>query len=86
MPPEYLNNATTTIPRMVKVKTYTVLLEQDSDGWIIAKVPAIPGCATQGKTVEQALSRVKEAITLCLETEKIKPSQNKFIGVQQVEV
>jgi predicted RNase H-like HicB family nuclease len=71
---------------MTKVNTYTVLLERDSDGWIIAKVPAIPGCATQGKTVEQALERIKEAITLCVETEKRKPSSNKFIGVQQIEV
>jgi len=71
---------------MAKINTYTVLLERDADGWIVAKVPAIPGCATQGKTVEQALARAKEAITLCIETEKRKIPTNTFIGVQQIQV
>ncbi|MDO5840306.1 type II toxin-antitoxin system HicB family antitoxin [Methanosarcina mazei] len=34
---------------------YTVLIGQDEDGIYIAKVPDIPGCYTQGKTVEQAM-------------------------------
>jgi predicted RNase H-like HicB family nuclease len=47
--------------------SYTVLIEQDEDGIYIAKVPDIPGCFTQGKSVEQAMERVKEAIQVCLE-------------------
>jgi hypothetical protein len=31
---------------------YTVLIEQDEDGIYIAKVPDIPGCYTEGKTIE----------------------------------
>lgn len=53
----------------------------------IAKVPDIPGCYTQGKTVEQAMERIREAIQVCLEAEEeeeILPL--KFIGVQQLEV
>jgi len=69
---------------MPKVNKYTVLLERDSDGWIVAKAPDIPGCYTQGKTAAQAMERIKEAISVCLESEKIKP--NEFIGIQQVEV
>jgi len=45
---------------------YTVLIEQDEDGIYIAKVPDIPGCYKQGKNVEQAMERVKEAIQVCL--------------------
>jgi predicted RNase H-like HicB family nuclease len=73
---------------MAKVMKYTVLLERDSDGWIVAKVPAIPGCYTQGKDVPQVLERIKEAIALCLESEKTEKRifPNEFIGVQQVEV
>lgn len=69
-----------------KIYNFTVLIEQDEDGWYVAKVPDIQGCATQGKTVEQALERVKEAIHACLEAEKESPQQLKFIGVQQIEV
>ncbi len=76
---------------MVRMKhnslNFTVLIEQDEDGMYIVKVPDIPGCYTQGKTVEQAMERIKEAIQVCLEAEEeeeILPL--KFIGVQQLEV
>jgi len=67
-------------------KTYTVLIEQDEDGWYVAKVPDIPGCATQGKTVEEAINRVKEAIQVCIEDAQDTPIPLKFIGVQQVDI
>ncbi|MFH1896619.1 MAG: type II toxin-antitoxin system HicB family antitoxin [bacterium] len=34
----------------------------------MASVPALPGCHTQGKTISEALVRLKEAAELCLET------------------
>ena len=34
----------------------------------VADVPELPGCMSQGKTIEQTLKNVKEAILLCLET------------------
>ena len=52
-----------------KSLNYTVLIEQDEDGVYIAKVPDISGCYTQGKTVEQAMEPVREAIQVCLEAE-----------------
>ena len=52
-----------------KSSGFTVLIEQDEDGIDIAKVPDISGCYTQGKTVEQAIERVEEAIQVCLEAE-----------------
>ena len=67
-------------------KTYTVLIEQGEDGWFVVKVPDIQGCATQGKTVEEALERVKEAIKVCLEADDEPKETLKFVGIQQVEV
>ena len=63
-----------------------VLIEQDEDGIYVAMVPDIIGCYTQGKTVEKAMERIKEAIQVCLEAydEDILPL--KFIGIQQLEV
>ncbi len=52
-----------------KSSGFTVLVEQDEDGMYIATVPDISGCYTQGKTAEQAMERVKEAIQVCLEAE-----------------
>lgn len=69
-----------------KVYNFTVVIEQDADGWFVAKVPDIQGCATQGRTKEQALERVKEAIQVCLEAEREAPAPLKFVDVQQVEI
>ena len=41
-----------------------VVLEKDEDGVIVATVPALPGCISQGKTERQALKNIKEAIAL----------------------
>ncbi len=67
-------------------KTFTVLIEQDEGGIYVVKVPEIPGCYTQGKTVEQAMERIKEAIQVCVESEKEEFPQMKFIGIQQLEI
>jgi predicted RNase H-like HicB family nuclease len=45
-------------------KTYTVRYELDETGWWLAAVPAIPGCHTQARTLEQAETRIREALAL----------------------
>ena len=64
---------------------FTVLIEQDEDGYYIATVPSLKSCYTQAKTVEELFPRIKEVIELCLEEEE-EPTPLKFIGVQQIEV
>jgi predicted RNase H-like HicB family nuclease len=41
---------------------YHILIEQDEAGYFVASVPALPGCVTQGKTQEEAIQNVREAI------------------------
>ena len=65
---------------------FTVLIEQDEDGIFIAKVPEIAGCYTQGKTLQEVLERIKEAIEVCLESDKKDVNPLKFIGIQKVQV
>ena len=42
----------------------TVVFETDEDGWYIASVPNIPGCYTQGKTLEEAKQRIHEVVEM----------------------
>lgn len=49
-----------------KVMDFTVVIEQDEEGTYIAKVPDISGCYTQGKTRQQVLERVNEAMGACI--------------------
>ena len=39
-----------------------MLIEKDEDGVSVARVPALPGCISQGKTRKEALSNIKDAI------------------------
>lgn len=41
---------------------YTVVLEKDEDGIYVATVPALPGCISDGHTVEGAMANIREAI------------------------
>ena len=49
---------------MVIALKFKVLLEEDEDGWYVVTVPSLPGCISQGKTEEEALDNIKEAIEL----------------------
>lgn len=45
-----------------------VLLKQGENGYIVAEVPVLPGCVSQGKTRQEALRNIREAAELCLES------------------
>ncbi len=68
-----------------KIYNFTVIIEKDEDGYYVGSVPSLRGCHTQGKTIDELLRNIKEAIELCLEEEKEVPEE-EFIGIQQVQV
>jgi predicted RNase H-like HicB family nuclease len=50
-------------------RQFDVVVERDSEGYFAATVPALAGCHTQAKSLDELMSRIKEAIELCLEVE-----------------
>ena len=52
---------------MRKKHVFQVIVEQDEAGYFVAEVPALPGCLSQGKSRDEALANVKEAIEGWLE-------------------
>lgn len=60
-----------------------VIIEQDEAGYYVAEVPALPGCLSQGKTREEAISNIKEAIEGWLE---VMESKQSFDPSQLVEI
>jgi predicted RNase H-like HicB family nuclease len=46
---------------------FNITLDRDEDGVWIAECPSIPGCVSQGKTKQEAVESLKDAIALCLE-------------------
>ena len=41
---------------------FAITLEPDEDGFIVASCPALPGCHSQGRTKEEAIANITEAI------------------------
>lgn len=50
---------------------FDVVVRRDEDGYYVATVPDLPGCHTQSKSLDELMNRIKEAILLCLETERL---------------
>ncbi|MBC7461867.1 MAG: type II toxin-antitoxin system HicB family antitoxin [Thermoleophilia bacterium] len=48
--------------------TYSVVVEQDEDGWFVATCPSLNHVASQGETVQEALEHLKEAMEVYIET------------------
>lgn len=46
------------------MKSYKVTYERDENGLWAAEIASVPGCFTQGRTIEQARERIREALSL----------------------
>ena len=62
-----------------------VTLEPGEDGYIVVECPAIPGCVSQGKSREEALGNIREAIQACLEV-RAEQGLPLTIETQEIEV
>ncbi|HKZ46356.1 MAG TPA: type II toxin-antitoxin system HicB family antitoxin [Thermodesulfobacteriota bacterium] len=60
-----------------------VIIEKDEAGYYVAEVPALPGCLSQGKTYEEAMTNIKEAVEAWLE---VMESKQQFDLAHAVEV
>ena len=72
-----------------KIYSYSVFYESDPDGGYVAFAPALPGCHTQGETLEETEKNIKEAVELYLESlmahnELIPEETSSFQGIIRV--
>jgi len=67
-------------------REFDVVIERDSEGYYVATVPALRGCHTQARSLDQLIERVREAIELCVEVEGDAAESLSFVGVQRVAV
>jgi predicted RNase H-like HicB family nuclease len=49
---------------------FTVILEPEAEGGYSVVCPTLPGCVSQGDSLEEALANIREAILLCLEVRR----------------
>jgi predicted RNase H-like HicB family nuclease len=64
---------------------FNVTLDRDEDGMWISECPSIPGCVSQGKTKDEALVNIKDAIQSCLEV-RAERGMPLTVETRQIEV
>lgn len=64
---------------------FNITLNRDEDGVWISECPSIPGCISQGKTRNEALDNIQEAIAICLEV-RAEQGLPLTIETRQIEV
>ena len=64
---------------------FNIVIDRDEDGYWITECPSIPGCVSQGKTKNEAIKNIMEAINLCIEV-RAEQGLPLTIETRQVEV
>lgn len=67
-------------------REFTVIVERDSEGYYVASVPSLPRCHTQAKSLDELMSRIREAIDANLEVMPSEPEAMEFVGVQRITI
>lgn len=67
-------------------REFDVVIERDAEGFYVASVPALRGCHTQARSLDELMERVREAIELCLDVEAEEPEPLDFVGVQRIAI
>ena len=65
---------------------FLVTLERDEDDYVVSECPSLPGCVSQGRTVEEALANIKEAVRGILTVRQEKGLPFPAVEVSRVEV
>lgn len=67
-------------------REFDIVIERDAEGYYVASVPALHGCHTQAKSLDELIARTREAIELCLEAEGDEAEPLDFVGVQRISI
>jgi predicted RNase H-like HicB family nuclease len=66
-------------------REFNVIIEKDEKGWLMATVPELKGCHTQARSMDKLLSRIREAIAVCLEAGG-SVGKHEFVGFHRITV
>ena len=67
-------------------RRFDVVIEGTRRDSYVASVPQLPGCHTQGRSLDEVTERIREAIELCLEVEGAPDQSMEFVGIQRIVV
>ena len=64
-------------------REFYVVIEKDEDGFFVGEVPQLKGCYTQGKTLDELMTNIKDVIEMCLEDEGDSEIP-EFVGIHKI--
>ena len=67
-------------------RQFDVVIERDEEGMYVASVPQLPGCHTDGASLDELMVDIREAIALCLEMEGQDTGNMELIGIHRVTI
>ncbi len=66
-------------------REFSVIIERDEEGNYVGTVPALRGCHSQARSLDELMVRIREAVEVCLEAgDSLEPLD--FVGVQTISV
>jgi predicted RNase H-like HicB family nuclease len=69
------------------MRTFTVIIERDKEGYFVGEVIELPGCHTQAKSLDELMERIKEAIELYLDVQgEALEKEVEFVGIQEITI
>ena len=68
-------------------REFMLVIERDEEGYLVGSVPALQGCHTQARSMDDLIERIREAIEHCLEDQGQElPAPLELVGVQRLVV
>jgi len=69
------------------MRTFTVIIEKDKEGYFVGEVVELPGCHTQAKSLDELMERIKEAIELYLDVQgEALEKEVEFVRIQEITI
>jgi predicted RNase H-like HicB family nuclease len=67
-------------------REFSVIIERDAEGYYVGTVPALRGCHSQAGSLDELMTRIQEAVEVCLEAQGDSLEPLDFVGVQTIRV
>lgn len=65
---------------------FYIVVERDEDGYFVGEAPQLRACYSQGRSLDELLTNMREAIEFCLEEESARGPLPQFIGIQKIQI
>jgi predicted RNase H-like HicB family nuclease len=69
------------------MRTFTVIIQKDKEGYFVGEVVELPGCHTQAKSLDELMEGIRESIELYLDVQgEALEKEVKFVGIQEITI